>query len=168
MKTGNAVKTTFGQLPIGQTFDWVKSETEDRRSSLKGPMRKTGERSYIDETGDEHEVGELWSVAYHVGLDFQPREKPDENKEMPKKVDLDSFLLKSTGWYKDFVLPLNPSQEVISFSKLSKRKKLLALIALTCPANTSFPSILEASYGSEVPGYACRGLDWFVKRRTPV
>jgi hypothetical protein len=37
-----AVKLTFGQLPIGQTFDWMKNERERRQSSfLNGPLRKT-------------------------------------------------------------------------------------------------------------------------------
>ncbi|MDX2187124.1 MAG: hypothetical protein SFV32_09330 [Opitutaceae bacterium] len=76
------------------------------------------------------------------------------------QIQVDDFLPKTAVWWKDIILPAAPSKEVVAFSRLSKRKKLLALILLTDPENERLPALLCTSHASCAGTFAWLALDW--------
>ena len=59
--------------------------------------------------------------------------------ELFTKDDVDTFLPRTTVWWKGFNLPASAVELIVKFSRTSKRKKLLALILLTDPENDRLP-----------------------------
>lgn len=60
------------------------------------------------------------------------------------KDQVDTFLPRTAVWFKGFVLPVDASDTIKQFSRLSKRKKLLTLILLTDPENDRVPELLKS------------------------
>lgn len=80
--------------------------------------------------------------------------------EMFSRDQVDTFLPRTAVWWKDFNLPASPTAEVVMFSRLSKRKKLLGLIFLTDPENDQLPALLSSSHATCAGGYAWNALNW--------
>jgi hypothetical protein len=80
--------------------------------------------------------------------------------EIFSRDQVDTFLPKTAVWWKDFNLPASPTKEVMKFSRLSKRKKLLGLILLTDPENNLLPALLSSSHAASAGGYAWYALSW--------
>lgn len=82
------------------------------------------------------------------------------------KDQVDTFLPRTAVWFKGFVLPVDASDTIKQFSRLSKRKKLLTLILLTDPENDRVPELLK-SYHKQAGTYAWYALNWVIldKRR---
>ena len=80
--------------------------------------------------------------------------------EMFSRDQVDTFLPRTAVWWKDFNLPASPTTEVVMFSRLSKRKKLLGLIFLTDPENDQLPALLSSSHAACAGGYAWNALNW--------
>lgn len=79
--------------------------------------------------------------------------------EFFSRDQVDLFLPKTAVWLKSFNLPAHPTKEAVTFSRLSKRKKLLALILLTAPENDQLPRLLRHSYAATAGAYAWYALN---------
>jgi hypothetical protein len=75
------------------------------------------------------------------------------------KDQIDTFLPRTAVWFKGFASPDDPSDTVKQFSRLSKRKKLLALIFLTDPENDRLPDLLQRFY-PHAGTFAWYALNW--------
>lgn len=80
--------------------------------------------------------------------------------EIFSRDQVDTFLPKTAVWWKGFNLPASSTKGVVTFSRLSKRKKLLALILLTDPENDRLPALLSGSHAASAGGYAWYALSW--------
>jgi hypothetical protein len=80
--------------------------------------------------------------------------------EIFSRDQVDTFLPKTAVWWKNFNLPASPTNEVVIFTRLSKRKKLLGLILLTDPENDRLPALLSNSHAESAGGYAWYALNW--------
>jgi hypothetical protein len=77
------------------------------------------------------------------------------------KAELDSFLPKTAVWYKGLEIPTDAKEHLQTFGKLSKRKKLLALIGLTDPKNECFPGLMGSLFWN-AGKFAWYALNWIV------
>jgi hypothetical protein len=59
--------TTFRELAIGQTFDWVNDAAIGSNSFFR-PCTKVSARKYVDDQGTEYRVGSVNATVYHVGV----------------------------------------------------------------------------------------------------
>lgn len=82
--------------------------------------------------------------------------------ELFTRQNVNAFLPRSAIWWKGFNLPELPAKLILKFSRLSKRKKLLALIMLTDPDNDRFPDLVGDVFGPNAGIYAWSALNWVV------
>jgi hypothetical protein len=87
--------------------------------------------------------------------------------ELTTKDQLDLWLPKTLAWPMRFEAPAACSGAVRRFSRLSSRKKLLALIMLTDAENTRLPELLQR-HQEQAGTYAWFALNWLIPDRTRV
>lgn len=76
------------------------------------------------------------------------------------KEEVDRFLPRTACWRKGFDHLDSTDGVSLAFSKISKRKKLLALIMLTDPENDRMPEIAFNSLKGGAGGFAWCALGW--------